>query len=276
MNQELNALDVKALQNFIFDLDGVIWRGHTPIEGAVESVAQLRVMGRRCFYCTNNSSLSQEQFAARLRGIGIELSPEEVINSSWATARYLAREYGGAFTAFIVGEEGIASALREAGATIISEAEAENGALADCVVAGIDRSFTYPKLRAAQQQILKGARFVATNRDSTFPVENGVVPGAGSLVAAVATASGTEPFTVGKPAPLMLQLCVEQFGLNPSQTAMIGDRLDTDIACAHRAGLPAILVTTGVTSRLGGETATGEEKPDAIFDDLPALCRALA
>ena len=266
--------DLTTLSALIFDLDGVIWRGHTPIDGAVESVARLRAAGKKCFYCTNNSSLSQSAFAERLRGIGLELDPQDVISSGWATAQFLAKQYPDGFSVFVVGEDGLKDTLRAVGAKVLGDEEAEN-AVADCVVAGIDRQFTYDKLRRAQQQILRGARFVATNRDATFPVESGIVPGSGSIIAAIATAGGTEPLTVGKPEPLMLQLCVENFGLDPRRTAMVGDRLDTDIACAHRAGLPALLVTTGVTSREGGEAARGEEKPDAIFDDLPALCRAM-
>jgi 4-nitrophenyl phosphatase len=266
--------DLTALSALIFDLDGVIWRGHTPIAGAVESVARLRAAGINCFYCTNNSSLSQAAFAERLRGIGLELDPQDVISSGWATAQFLAKQYPAGFSVFVVGEDGLRDTLRAVGARVLSEADAET-TVADCVVAGIDRQFTYDKLRRAQQQILRGARFVATNRDATFPVETGVVPGSGSIIAAIATASGTQPVTIGKPEPLMLQLCVEKFGLAPRRTAMVGDRLDTDIACAHRAGLPALLVTTGVTSREGGETAQGEEKPDAIFDDLVKMCQAM-
>ena len=269
-----NAFDVRTLQNFIFDLDGVIWRGHTPIAGAVESVNQLRATGKRCFYCTNNSRLSQSQFADRLRSIGLQLEDEDVISSSWATARFLETEMPRRFSAFVVGEDGLRGALQSVGARVLNAEEAENE-VADCVVAGIDREFNYEKMRLAQRQILRGARFIATNRDATFPVEEGVVPGSGSIIAGIATASGMEPTTIGKPAPLMLQLCVEKFGLAPTQTAMIGDRLDTDIACAHRAGLPAILVLTGVNSRADGENAIGEEKPDAIFEDLPALLTSL-
>lgn len=273
MNFEEN-FDLKSLSALIFDLDGVVWRGHTPIAGAVESIALLRAAGKKCFYCTNNSSLSQPAFADRLRAIGLELGDEDVISSAWATAQFLANEYSAGFSVFVVGADDLKDTLRAVGARIFSDEEAEHDT-ADCVVAGIDRQFTYEKLRRAQQQILRGARFIATNRDATFPVETGIVPGAGSIIAAIATAAGAQPLTVGKPEPLMLQLCVEKFGLDPRRTAMVGDRLDTDIACAHRAGLPALLVTTGVTSRAGGETATGEEKPDGIFDDLPALCRAV-
>lgn len=269
------TLDVASLQNFIFDLDGVIWRGHTPIEGAVESVRQLRAQGKRCFYCTNNSRLTQAQFAERLRAIGLELNDEDVISSAWATARFLADEMPRGFSVFVVGEDGLRSTLQGVGARVLS-AEAAETQVADCVVAGIDREFNYEKMRLAQRQILRGARFIATNRDSTFPTEDGVVPGSGSIIAGIATASGREPTTIGKPEPLMLQLCVAAFGLMLEQTAMIGDRLDTDIACAHRAGLPAILVLTGVHTRTNVEIASAEEKPDAIFADLPALLRELS
>jgi 4-nitrophenyl phosphatase len=145
----------------------------------------------------------------------------------------------------------------------------------DCVVVGIDRSFTYDKLMRAQQFLLKGAQFIATNRDSTFPIEGGVVPGAGSVVAAVVTASGLEPLSMGKPEPGMLLAILENYGLEAHQAAMIGDRLDTDIACAHRAGIGALYVATGVTPMETALQAQGELRPHLFFEDLPALCAAL-
>jgi phosphoglycolate/pyridoxal phosphate phosphatase family enzyme len=263
------------LTAFIFDLDGVIWRGHTPIEGAVESVLALRVAGKRCFYATNNSRLTQPQFADRLRTIGLELDDEEVMTSSAATAFYLQGEFPHGFTCYVIGEEGIQAALSNIGGRVLSEEEAESTSSVDCVVVGIDRFFTYEKLRVAQQFILRGARFFATNSDWTFPTEDGVVPGAGSLVAAVQAASGQQPLIIGKPQPTMLRLCVEKFGLDPQHTAMVGDRLDTDIACGHRAGLKSLMVCTGVHTREQGLAAVDDERPDAIFEDLPELCQTV-
>jgi HAD superfamily hydrolase (TIGR01457 family) len=269
-------LNLSALSAFIFDLDGVIWRGSTPIEGAAASVARLRAAGKRCFYCTNNSRKAPADFVAALRRMEIEVEEDEVMTSSTATALYLAQEFPQSFSAYVVGEEGLVAALRGAGAHIVVESESgEAEGPVDCVVAGIDRAFTYEKMRLAQRFIFNGARFIATNRDATFPTERGLIPGAGSIVASIETASSVTPVTVGKPEPLMVQLLLQKYDLEAAQTAMIGDRLDTDIASAHRAGIHALYVATGVTSMEDAQRAEGEEKPDALFDDLPALCRAM-
>lgn len=270
------GLDLQALENFIFDLDGVIWRGNTAIEGAVESVGRLRAAGKRCFYCTNNSGRTQRDFATRLRGIGLELDEQEVITSSSATAIYLSEQFPSPFTAYVIGGEGIVTALQDIGAHVLTvEEAAANPPHVHCVVVGIDRAFTYDKMRLAQQFILQGARFIATNQDATFPTEDGVVPGAGAVVAGIATASGVTPLTIGKPEPTMLHLALKKFGLAAATTVMVGDRLDTDIACAHRAGLVALLVLTGITTRDEAQAAAGEANPDAIYADLPALCQAV-
>jgi HAD superfamily hydrolase (TIGR01450 family) len=169
---------------------------------------------------------------------------------------------------FVVGESGIAQALESVGARPTFD---EDVSSVDLVVAGIDREFTYAKLRTAQRLILAGAKFIATNRDSTFPTESGVTPGAGSLVAAIETASGVIPVSMGKPEPTMLQLLLERLQLRPEQAAMIGDRLDTDIACAHRAGVGKIFVATGVTTMQTARAAAGDWAADVFVDDLPAL-----
>ena len=272
-------MKISDLSAFIFDLDGVVWRGATPVEGAVESIAQLRAAGKRCFYCTNNASALPAAFGERLRAMGIEAEDADVMTSSTATALYLASQFTGQFSAFVVGEEGLVAALRKVGARVVTMQDGneidEANFPVDCVVAGIDRTFNYAKLRIAQQCVLQGARFVATNRDATFPVEGGVAPGAGSIISAIETASGTTPLTIGKPQPLMANLLIHQFGLKPETTAMIGDRLDTDIVFARRARIAALFVATGVSTREEATTARRDFKPDAIFDDLPALCQAV-
>ncbi|MDQ3812392.1 MAG: HAD-IIA family hydrolase, partial [Armatimonadota bacterium] len=203
---QLTDAEVQALSTFIFDLDGVIWRGDTPIAGAVASVMRLRAAGKRCFYCTNNSRQPQSRLAARLRAIGLELEDEDVMTSSSATALYLAGQFRDPFAVYVIGGEGITTALQKVGAHVLTGTEIAEETV-DCVVVGIDRSFTYDKMRLAQRFILGGARFIATNRDATFPTEEGVVPGAGAIVASVETATGIIPITMGKPRPLMVQLC---------------------------------------------------------------------
>lgn len=264
-------LDFGSLSTLIFDLDGVIWRGEAPVEGAVSSLARLRQAGIRCLFATNNSSRPASFYAQKLSAMGIDAGAEAIVTSSGATALYLSRHLPRGFTVFVVGETGIALALQAIGAVLVDE----TAEIADCVVAGIDREFSYAKLHAAQKFLLRGARFIATNRDATFPVEGGVLPGAGSIVAAIATAAGQEPLSMGKPEPAMLLSILENDGLSPNQAAMIGDRLDTDIACANRAGIGAIFVATGVTPMEVARAGQGNQKPDAFFEDLPALLATL-
>jgi len=265
---------LSRVSTFIFDLDGVIWRGESAIEGAAASVERLKQLGKRCFYATNNSSRAPLWFIERLGSMSIHARVEEVVTSATATASFLKREFGKP-RVFVVGEDGVQNLLREAGATVFTVDNASQTGQVEVVVAGIDRSFNYEKLKLAQAFILKGARFIATNRDATFPIENGVVPGAGSIVAAIAVASGTEPLSMGKPEPAMLLEILKQFGLKAEEVAIIGDRLDTDIACGARAGIGTILVGTGVTSLQDGAKASGEEKPDLMFPDLPSMLEAL-
>lgn len=270
----LTSQTLKRVSTFIFDLDGVIWRGNSPIEGAVASVERLRALGKRCFYATNNSSRAPQWFVERLQGMGIAAQPEEIVTSATATASYVAHYFSNP-RVFVVGEDGVQNLLRGIGAQVFTLENVEETDAVEVVVAGIDRSFNYEKLKWAQAFILQGARFIATNRDATFPIEGGVVPGAGSIVSAIETASGTVPVSLGKPEPQMLLEILAQFGLQKEEVAMVGDRLDTDIACGARAGIGTILVGTGVTPLETAREASGEQLPDLLFADLPAMVAAL-
>ena len=271
MNSNLVLPDLRAL---IFDLDGVIWRGQTPIAGAAQNLQALREHGVRCFFATNNSSRSQQHYAERLQQMNIVAAPETIITSAVATGWHLEAVFSQRdFSAYVVGEDGIRHEVERVGGQILPDDDEDTHA--DIVVVGLDRKFSYDILRTAQQHILRGATFIATNTDATFPTESGVVPGAGSVVAAIATAANQTPLVIGKPEPAMLTGCIERFGLEAPTTAMVGDRLDTDIACAHRAQIAALWVATGVHSRDHAENATGEQKPDVCFDDLSQLCAAI-
>lgn len=264
------VIDFSLLRALFFDLDGVVWRGNSPVPGAAETIQTLQNRGIRCFYATNNSSRTPEFFVDKLGAMNIRATPDEIVTSSTALALYVQTHFPAGASVYIVGESGIASALENVGAKPTFDDLVSS---VDLVVAGIDREFTYAKLHAAQRLILAGAKFVATNRDATFPLEEGVGPGAGSIVAAVETASGIVPISMGKPEPTMLQLLLERLKLRPEQAAMIGDRLDTDIACAHRAGVGKIFVATGVTPMETARAGTGEFAADVFVDDLPALLK---
>ena len=280
-----NPLEVQKLTAFIFDLDGVVWRGDSPVSGVPEAIMQLKAAGKTCLYCTNNASKKPSDYVEKLASMGVEATEEEIMTSAVATAIYLASQLTGQFSAYVVGEEGLTSALQKVGARVatmhglseVGDFVIENTAFpVDCVVAGIDRNFNYDKLCMAQNFILNGAQFVATNRDATFPIANGgVVPGAGAIVSAIEAASGVAPLTVGKPQALMPILLMQKFNLDKETTAMVGDRLETDIVAAHRAEIKAIWVESGVATRDKAQRAKGQQKPHAMFRDVVELCAAV-
>jgi len=239
---------------YVFDLDGTLFRGDTVIPGAPETVAELRRRGAKIYFLTNNSSQTRDAYMAKLAHMGFEPQPEEIMSTAIGAAAYLTSE--GLRSAYVVGEPGLVSTLRDAGIEITDDRP-------EATVVGICKSFDYAMLNAAMQAIRGGSRFVATNRDSTYPLEGGkFIPGSGSIVAAVATAAGTEPMVIGKPNPFLLQEILRTSRLQESDVLVVGDRLDTDIECGIRAGCPTWLVLTGVESslpegQLGSQDVTG-------------------
>lgn len=252
-------------QLFILDLDGVLYRGSEPIRDAVQTVQRLQSSGKPVFYLTNNSGLTREQYVERLRTMGISTEPSHFMTSAWATTQYVLSQYDKA-KVFVVGEPGLQSELRNSGIQTIENPDEQP---VDCVVVGIDRSFSYERLRQAQWAILDGAAFIATNSDSTYPAENDrLLPGAGTIVAAIQTATGVEPFVVGKPNTWMLERLLQRNGHSAQEALLIGDRLDTDIAIAKRAGVPSALVLTGISTLDDLQTAPSEQQPDYVLTSL--------
>ncbi len=247
---------------FLFDLDGVLYRGAEPVPGATEALAALRLAGRRVAFVTNNSARTPAAVTERLRGVGIDAHPDEVTTSAQATAELLAGR--GCRSAFVVGEEGLTGALEAAGIEVVGP-EAPS---ADAVVVGWDRGADYPKLRVACILVDRGAAFVGTNADASFPAADGTRwPGAGALLAAISTATGVRPEVVGKPnAPLYLAALARAGGDLP---LVIGDRLDTDIAGAAALGWDSLLVLTGITRREDLEASP--VRPTYVAEDLSAL-----
>jgi glycerol-1-phosphatase len=246
----------------MFDLDGVLYRGSEPVPGAPETMHALRAAGANVVFLTNNSSRTPEQVSAKLGAMGMKSSPAEVVTSATATADLLAVRGGG--TAFVMGGDGVVGALRDAGLRVV---DGEHDAV-DLVVVGIDNDLTYARLRTACVLVHRGASFVATNADPTFPGPRGELwPGAGALVAAIATATGVEAEVVGKPhAPLFHAALRRAGGRNP---LVIGDRLDTDIAGAAALGWDSLLVLSGVSSK---EEMTGSPyRPTYVARDVGAL-----
>jgi glycerol-1-phosphatase len=229
---------------FLLDLDGVLYRGEDPVDGAPEAVEALRSRGKAVVFVTNNSWRTPAQVAGKLEGMGIHARPEEVVTSGQATAAQLRRHLGpNGATAYVLGGEGVRSALAEAG---IDPADGEPDRV-DVVVVGWDRDLTYDRLRTATVLIGRGAGLVATNADPSYPAPGGELwPGAGAILAAVEAGSGRKATVVGKPQRPLFDLAVDRAG---SRAALVvGDRIETDIVGAANAGLDAVLVLTGAST----------------------------
>lgn len=256
---------------YVFDLDGVLYLGDTPIPYAAEAVNRLRRAGQQVFFLTNNSGRTRADYREKLAHVnGLDVPETAIFTSAYATALYLKRQGAAGRSAFIIGEPGLAAELRESGGLIpITQPDSVDFHDLDYVVVGIDRQFTYDKLRFAHAAITRGhAQFIATNRDATFPMEVGEIPGGGSLVAALATATGREPVTIGKPETHAYEAILETAQVTAAESVMIGDRLDTDIAVGRRSGAHTVLVLTGVTSPEQAAAAPPEWRPELIIGDL--------
>jgi 4-nitrophenyl phosphatase len=259
---------------YVFDLDGVLYRGEEAVEDAPEMLAALRKAGHAVFFLTNNSSQPRRVYVEKLMRLGMDCAEDEVVTSASATADYLLQQGAKGARVLAVGGPGIADELARVHITTeYADTPFPEVSMAyDYVIVGLDREFTYHKLHRAQQALLGGAKFIATNRDAQYPIEAGnVIPGGGSIVAAIAAAAGREPITMGKPEPTALQTILTRCGAWPHEAMMIGDRLDTDIACGNRTGVPTTLVLTGVSTCEEAEAAPPALRPTRIISTLKEL-----
>jgi glycerol-1-phosphatase len=253
---------VDRYDSILLDLDGVMYLGDEPIPGAGKAVARLRELGKGLAFVTNNSSRTPDAVVQHLRSVGVQASPDEVETSGLATASMLARR--GVRTAFVVGEEGIRLALDGAGIRVLDR-DADR---ADAVVIGWDRGVDYDKLMTAALLVERGAAFIATNADASYPAPGGERwPGAGALLAAVETTVGRRAEVVGKPqAPILLEALTRAGGGRP---LVVGDRIDTDIAGAAGLGWDCLLVLTGISA--AADAAAADPAPTYVGNDLSAL-----
>jgi NagD protein len=235
----------RTIHSWLMDMDGVLVHEEQPIPGAGEFLARLREHGTPFLVLTNNSIYTRRDLAARLRASGIDVPEEAIWTSALATAKFLEDQRPGG-SAFVIGEAGLTTALHEAGYTM-TEREP------DYVVLGETRTYSFERITRAIRLIEGGARFIATNPDPVGPSREGPLPATGSVAALVSRATGIEPYYVGKPNPLMMRSALNALDAHSETTAMIGDRMDTDIVAGLEAGLEAILVLTGVTARQQAE-----------------------
>ena len=258
-----------AGRTFVFDLDGVVYRGEQPMPGARETIENLNRLGHQVYYFTNNSSKTREFYLDKLGRMGISTDLDHIMTASRATALYLMEQGAQGKSVYMIGQEGVREALLSAGMKLVEDVD---GAKVDYVVVGIDRGFNWRMLVNAQQAIFGGAEFIATNPDRTFPGENGrVTPGNGALVAAVEAAAGVTANVIGKPSPTAIHEILALAGSTPEEAVVVGDRLDTDILAGKRIGALTVLVLTGITTRADAESAPPEMHPDIIIETLPDL-----
>jgi 5'-nucleotidase len=222
-------------------MDGVLVHEERAIPGADAFLSRLRELGQPFLVLTNNSIYTRRDLAARLRVSGLDVPEESIWTSALATAGFLADQRPGG-SAYVIGEAGLTTALHQAGYTLT-----ERGP--DYVVLGETRTYSFERITQAIRLILGGARFIATNPDPTGPSSDGPLPATGSVAALVSRATGVEPYYVGKPNPLMIRSALNNLDAHSEDTAMVGDRMDTDIVSGLEAGLETILVLSGVTTR---------------------------
>lgn len=250
---------MKSYRGYLLDLDGTIYRGKEVIPEAVAFIRELRQANIPFLYLTNNSSATPEQVAQRLTAMGVATAPEEVYTSSMATASYLQERYPLGTEVYTIGEEGLYTALAEIGC-IQQEQQPR------VVIAGIDRAFSYEKLTKAAAALRNGALFLATNRDPALPTERGLMPGNGSLVAAIATASGVEPIVIGKPERIIVDFALARLGTTKEETLIVGDNLLTDIGAGVNSGLDSLLVMTGYSRP--DDLGSSAWQPAHVAEDL--------
>lgn len=250
-------------KGLLIDLDGTLYHGDRVIAGAAAWINQLNEAGVPYLYVTNNSSRTAAGVAEHLTRLGIAAEAEQVCTSAMAAAAFIQTESPGA-SVYVIGESGLQQAVTEAGLQISSEHP-------DYVLQGIDRSFDYDKLTMALRLIGQGARFVLTNPDLQLPSHDGLLPGAGTLGAAISAASSVEPIIIGKPSSILMEYAMNRLGLPAEDTIVVGDNMLTDIAAGAAAGCQTILVMTGVTT---AENLSAHEAQTGVRADR--ICRELA
>lgn len=252
-------------EQVILDLDGCVWVGPDPLPGAVDAICALREAGKRIAFVTNDPRHAGEDFVRKLWGIGVQASLADVVTVG-AAMQHLLAETRRAGTAFVIGTHALRRHVADAGVRIVNRTDLASRAEL-VIVAGTDE-LTYGDLRSAVLALRRGADFLATSRDPTYPMPDGLWPGTGAILAAVEVGSGREAAIVGKPEPQLLLTALDRLGDGP--TLVIGDRIDADIAAADKARLDSALVLTGGTSREEAAASEGP-KPLAVADSLAAL-----
>ncbi len=251
----------RQIAAFLTDMDGVLVHEGVPIPGATEFIGKLRASGKPFLVLTNNSIYTPRDLHARLTRFGFDLPEEAIWTSALATAQFLADQRPGG-SAYVIGEAGLTTAMHAAG-YIMTDFDP------DYVVLGETRNYSFEAITTAVRLIHKGARFICTNPDVTGPSNEGLLPAAGAIAAMITKATGIEPYFVGKPNPMMMRSALNRIGAHSHSSAMIGDRMDTDVLCGLEAGLHTILVLTGIATKADVERFP--YRPSRVIDSIADL-----
>ncbi|WP_290597613.1 MULTISPECIES: HAD-IIA family hydrolase [unclassified Archaeoglobus] len=254
-------------EGFIIDIDGVVGKSKTPIVEGVEAVKRLKKIGKKIIFVSNNSTRSRRILLDRLKSFGLEVTEEEILIATYATARFIAGEKPGA-KVFTTGEKGLIEELELAGLRLVDYDEAEY------LVVGSNRGINFDLLTRALRACLRGIRYVATNPDRIFPSEDGPIPGTGMIIGALYWMTGREPdVIVGKPSKVIMEEALKVLGLKPGEVAVVGDQIDVDVAAGKSIGADTVLVLTGVTTRDNLQQMIEKHgiEPDYILESLNSI-----
>ena len=258
-------IDLTQIRALIIDIDGTLWCGQRPLPGLNQLFDFLSRQAIAFVVATNNTTEAPEEYWHRLQGLGVTIRRDQVLTAAVATADYLRDTLAPTAQLYLIGQPALVTVIEHAGFVPVPDSRQQAAA----VVVGGDPDLTYTKLKDAVLHLQRGAAFVGTNPDLLIPTEEGLVPEAGTTLAALQAATGLKPTVIGKPERYLFDLAMRRMGYQPSQTAVLGDRLATDILGAQRAGLTSILVTTGVDSP--GTISGGGIQPDAVVNGLADL-----
>jgi len=261
------SIDLSTIQGIIFDMDGVLWKDNTPLCDLPEVFGTIDGMGLKVGFATNNAARSIGQYVTRLGDFGVPVEPWQIVTSGTATVHYLREQYPEGGGVFVIGEDPLIEELNKAGFV-------HRGPDPVAVVGALDRNISYQKMTEAALLIQRGVPFIGTNPDPSFPIPEGEAPGTGALLAALETTTGVSPLIIGKPETDMYFVVTENLGTLPEQTLVVGDRLETDILGAQRAGMPSALVLSGVTSM--EEAHKWQPQPEIITSDVTSLVELLS
>ena len=260
---------LKSIQLYLFDMDGTLYLGDRLFEFTRELLDTLKATGRRYLFMTNNSSKSVEDYIKKLEKLGIPALKEDFLTSSQATAWYLQKHHPGK-TLYVCGTRSLQRELRQAGFTVTQDVEKTQ-----CIVMGFDTELTFRKLQDVCYLLSTRGDipYIATNPDYVCPTEFGSVPDCGSVCDMVFNATGKRPVVIGKPSPLMPELAMDKTGFSKEETAVVGDRIYTDIKSGLNAGIAGILVMSGETTREILEESP--DKPDLVLEDASEILKAI-